>query len=194
MENIYRVAADGFRHEVGGHHPFSCVDPEWYEYAQNRDAEFDSLPSLSVVMVVTGGAKVTVNGDVGEGSIILCAGGGATVEVFGNIGKDVRIMAMGGAAEIIYHGESHTSARLVARGGGSKVTKVPPPKPVEVLSIQVYVVPEQVGTMTPYRMVRNGSVLEPMDLADVQREVDYSWNMAEKRGVAAVLKFWKGVK
>lgn len=190
MKNLYQIAVDGWRFELADRDPFSYVEPEWHQYSTEPKIERDSLRSMSVVFCSWGGASVTINGDVGEGAIILCAGGGARVEVKGNIGKDVRIFAGGGGAEILYHGTVDPTARLFARGGASKVTKVEPPAPVEVMNISVVVDLKNVGSETPYTIVVNGGAPENMDMSDVEREVHYALDECQRRGVEAISEFW----
>lgn len=188
MTNLYQIAYNGWLSERGGNDRF----PEWKDYADLHTSVHPALPSLSVVLCMGGSSKVTINGDVGEGSIILCTGGGATVEVKGDIGPGVRILAAGGAAKIIHHGAVDPSAQLCATGGGAKVVKGAG-DPITVMDIQLVVDPAWVGSISPYRVVRDGKSSRPMDLDEAIDEVKAAlMDRGQRRGVQIISEVREG--
>jgi hypothetical protein len=55
-----------------------------------------------------------------------------------------------------------------------------------IMTFDIVVDPEWVGSTTPYRVRRDGRLYRPMDMADAQREMKYALHSAERKGVSLI--------
>lgn len=125
--SMREIALEGWTDEVNdrqhdawmrGDHDW---EPLWESYASNRNEELDFVPPGAIVLVSTGGATVTVEGDVGADAIIIVTGGGAAIEVHGDVGSGARLYVGGGGSKISIKGAVGEHAKVFASGGGTEI-------------------------------------------------------------------------